>query len=185
MASAFIVFIVTNTLPWYRGPMGPYPNAGVIRDSTGNLCGTALYGGTAGAGIVCVVDRAGQETPLYSFTGAADGVYGGRNVPFFLTVPMPTWTCGVALPASGRNERASVSGLFMLKAYHRAKQLSRGEIMPVDARSALAALDVEGGHDQPSLARAVFSRIFFVCLPRSVDFFGRDRLPWRWRLRSV
>src|ERR1035438_4036954 len=57
------------------GADGAYPTAGVIRDSAGNLYGTTQGGGTAGAGVVFKLDRAGQETVLSSFTGAADGGY--------------------------------------------------------------------------------------------------------------
>jgi uncharacterized repeat protein (TIGR03803 family) len=52
---------------------GDIPEAGVIRDSAGNLYGTTLRGGTAGAGVVFEVDTSGHETVLYSFTGGADG----------------------------------------------------------------------------------------------------------------
>jgi uncharacterized repeat protein (TIGR03803 family) len=55
------------------GADGATPEAGVIRDSAGNLYGTTEYGGTAGAGVVYKLDAAGQETVLYSFTGGADG----------------------------------------------------------------------------------------------------------------
>jgi uncharacterized repeat protein (TIGR03803 family) len=51
---------------------GGNPSAGVIRDSAGNLYGTAL-GGPAGWGVVYKLDITGQETVLYSFTGGADG----------------------------------------------------------------------------------------------------------------
>jgi uncharacterized repeat protein (TIGR03803 family) len=52
---------------------GGQPSAGVIRDSAGNLYGTTLSGGAAKFGVVYKVDAAGNETVLYSFTGAADG----------------------------------------------------------------------------------------------------------------
>ena len=55
------------------GADGKWPYAGVIRDSAGNLYGTTQAGGTAGAGVVYVVDPAGKETVLHSFTGGADG----------------------------------------------------------------------------------------------------------------
>jgi uncharacterized repeat protein (TIGR03803 family) len=57
------------------GADGGYPFTGVIRDSAGNLYGTAELGGTSGAGVVYKVDTAGQETVLYSFTGGTDGGY--------------------------------------------------------------------------------------------------------------
>ena len=60
------------------GADGSTPN-GVIRDSKGNLYGTAAIGGASGAGVVFRVDRSGHETVLYTFTGGADGgnPYGG------------------------------------------------------------------------------------------------------------
>ncbi|MGC9948411.1 MAG: choice-of-anchor tandem repeat GloVer-containing protein [Bryobacteraceae bacterium] len=48
------------------GAAGSQPQAGVTRDSAGNLYGTA-NGGTAGAGIVYELDPEGQLTPLYAF----------------------------------------------------------------------------------------------------------------------
>jgi uncharacterized repeat protein (TIGR03803 family) len=57
---------------------GAFTN-GVIRDGDGNLYGTTYGGGSAvgfaGAGVVFMVDKAGQETVLYTFTGGADGGY--------------------------------------------------------------------------------------------------------------
>ena len=51
---------------------GAVPDAGVIRDSTGNLYGTTELGG-AGRGVVFKVDTNGTETVLYAFTGGTDG----------------------------------------------------------------------------------------------------------------
>ena len=55
------------------GNDGGYSDAGVIRDSAGNLYGTTYGGGASGAGVVFKVDTSGHETALYSFTGLADG----------------------------------------------------------------------------------------------------------------
>lgn len=60
------------------GADGGNPEAGVIRDSEGNLYGTTAFGGAASKtglqeGVVYKVDAAGRETVLYSFTGLADG----------------------------------------------------------------------------------------------------------------
>jgi uncharacterized repeat protein (TIGR03803 family) len=55
------------------GADGGYPYAGVIEDSAGNLYGTTTAGGTADAGVVYMLDPAGHQTVLYSFTGGADG----------------------------------------------------------------------------------------------------------------
>jgi uncharacterized repeat protein (TIGR03803 family) len=54
---------------------GGVPYGGVIRDSKGNLYGTAEVGGASGAGVVFKVDTFGNETVLYSFTGGSDGGY--------------------------------------------------------------------------------------------------------------
>jgi uncharacterized repeat protein (TIGR03803 family) len=57
------------------GSDGGYPEAGVISDSQGNLYGTSNGGGASGAGVVFKVDRSGNETVLYGFTGGSDGGY--------------------------------------------------------------------------------------------------------------
>jgi uncharacterized repeat protein (TIGR03803 family) len=71
-----------QTVPYNftAGTDGGYPYAGVIRDSDGNLYGTALnYGITASGatafGVVYKLDATGHETVLYGFTGGADGAY--------------------------------------------------------------------------------------------------------------
>ena len=55
------------------GADGSNPVAGVIRDSAGNLYGTAFVGGALNMGTVFKVDRTGKFSVLYSFTGAPDG----------------------------------------------------------------------------------------------------------------
>jgi len=52
-------------------PDGDNPFAGLVRDSTGNLYGTTITGGTNGAGTVFKVDTTGKETVLYSFCSNA------------------------------------------------------------------------------------------------------------------
>ena len=58
---------------------GAAPQGGVILDSAGNLYGTTNSGGTsphcqpAGCGTVFKVDKKGNETVLYNFTGGTDG----------------------------------------------------------------------------------------------------------------
>ena len=54
-------------------PNGVGPTAGVIRDSEGNLYGTAIRGGAFNSGVVFKLDKTGKQTVLYSFTGGADG----------------------------------------------------------------------------------------------------------------
>ena len=52
---------------------GAMPNAGLLRDSAGNLYGTTSVGGSANQGVVFKVGVAGHETVLYSFAGGASG----------------------------------------------------------------------------------------------------------------
>ena len=55
------------------GTDGWNPSGGVIRDSAGNLYGTTQIGGAVGWGVVFKLDKSGQETVPYSFTGGTDG----------------------------------------------------------------------------------------------------------------
>jgi len=63
------------------GTDGGQPNSTLIRDAAGNLYGTTSGGGSSsgycqyvhGCGVVFKVNRAGQETVLYTFTDLADG----------------------------------------------------------------------------------------------------------------
>jgi uncharacterized repeat protein (TIGR03803 family) len=55
------------------GADGGSPLAGLIRDSAGNLYGTAQAGGASVLGVVFKLDTTGTETVLHSFTGGADG----------------------------------------------------------------------------------------------------------------
>jgi len=61
------------------GTGGCYPTYGPVRDSMGNLYGTASRGGSAparaGFGVVYKLDTSGNETILHTFTGGADGGY--------------------------------------------------------------------------------------------------------------
>jgi uncharacterized repeat protein (TIGR03803 family) len=52
---------------------GLFPTGGLIRDSAGNLYGTAQSGGASGFGAVFKVDKNGKETVLYSFASGTDG----------------------------------------------------------------------------------------------------------------
>jgi uncharacterized repeat protein (TIGR03803 family) len=56
------------------GTDGGSPVGGLVRDTAGNLYGTAEYGGSSGNGVVFKVDKSGAETVLHSFSGGtADG----------------------------------------------------------------------------------------------------------------
>jgi uncharacterized repeat protein (TIGR03803 family) len=52
---------------------GSSPNGDLITDAAGNLYGTTQFGGKSNRGIVFKLDANGQQTILYTFTGAADG----------------------------------------------------------------------------------------------------------------
>lgn len=55
---------------------GGFPEAGLLRDSAGNLYGTTTFGGGAGAGpsgTVFKLDSAGNFSTLHAFSGGADG----------------------------------------------------------------------------------------------------------------
>jgi uncharacterized repeat protein (TIGR03803 family) len=54
-------------------PDGATPYGAVIKDTSGNLYGTTLAGGSSGFGTVYKLSASGQESVLYSFTGGADG----------------------------------------------------------------------------------------------------------------
>lgn len=58
------------------GTDGSGPQAGVVRDSQGNLYGTTSSGGdpTCTCGIIFKLDKYGNETVLHRFTGGNDGV---------------------------------------------------------------------------------------------------------------
>ena len=55
------------------GADGSDPFAGLVRDSAGNLYGTAAFGGAHDAGVVFELKSNGNYKPLHSFTGGADG----------------------------------------------------------------------------------------------------------------
>jgi uncharacterized repeat protein (TIGR03803 family) len=63
----------------FPSPQGANPQSGLIRDAAGNLYGTTQLGGDMngcsgdGCGVVYKVNRAGNLTVLYSFTGGTDG----------------------------------------------------------------------------------------------------------------
>ena len=56
------------------GSDGMFPASGnLFRDSAGNLYGVTPQGGTPGFGVIYRVDKAGNESVLYTFTGQLDG----------------------------------------------------------------------------------------------------------------
>ena len=66
-AQTFKVFFTFNFTD------GSSPNGGLITDSAGNFYGTTQFGGTSNRGLVFKLDPSGQQTILYTFTGASDG----------------------------------------------------------------------------------------------------------------
>ena len=91
---------------------GPYPLAGVIRDSEGNLYGTTINSAVDGGdGVVYKVDTSGSETVLYSFcpmASCADGRY-----PFAGVIRDKAGNLYGAASSGGRNDNAGV--VFKLK----------------------------------------------------------------------
>ena len=78
-SSAGVVFKVdtsgheTVLYSFTGGDDGGYSDAGVTRDSKGNLYGTTNSGGAWGRGVVFKVDRSGHETVLHTFKRGLDG----------------------------------------------------------------------------------------------------------------
>jgi uncharacterized repeat protein (TIGR03803 family) len=65
---------VETVIHRFNGSDGGQPEAGLIRDSDGNLYGTTLYGGTSNDGVVFRIDPSGGEKVLHNFK--SDGVDG-------------------------------------------------------------------------------------------------------------
>ena len=58
----------------FRGhPDGYLASGGLIRDAAGNFYGMTAYGGQQNYGAVYMIDSAGNESVLYSFSGGTDG----------------------------------------------------------------------------------------------------------------
>lgn len=55
------------------GSGGGNPLAGFTMDASGNLYGTATYGGSSGLGVAFKLNQSGVEKVLHSFTGGSDG----------------------------------------------------------------------------------------------------------------
>lgn len=58
---------------------GDQPRAGLIQDTVGNLYGTTTDGGAYQSGNVFMIDKAGNETVLYSFCSARSSCVDGRG----------------------------------------------------------------------------------------------------------
>jgi len=58
-----------SVLHSFTGAEGGNPDAGLIRDASGNLYGTTPKGGAHGLGTVFKLDTTGKETVLHSFAG--------------------------------------------------------------------------------------------------------------------
>ncbi len=61
-----------------KEPDGSQPNGGLIQDAAGNFYGTTVWGGKGkcqetSCGVVFKLDKNGNESVLYSFSGGADG----------------------------------------------------------------------------------------------------------------
>jgi uncharacterized repeat protein (TIGR03803 family) len=86
MANVGTVFMLNSAgqetvlYPFRGAADGSIPDAGVIRDSAGNLYGVTAGGGPANAGVVYELSTAGVETTLYNFTGGDGGEYPTTNL---------------------------------------------------------------------------------------------------------
>ena len=65
--------VLHNFCSGYNCSDGEHPEGGLTWDTSGNLCGTTIYGGASDNGVIFEVDAAGQESVLYNFTGGLDG----------------------------------------------------------------------------------------------------------------
>jgi uncharacterized repeat protein (TIGR03803 family) len=69
--------IATETVLWnfddVSGTDAENPYAGLVRDSSGNLYGTTIAGGTHNAGTVFEITSSGVESVLWNFGGTGDG----------------------------------------------------------------------------------------------------------------
>lgn len=63
----------TTIYNFQGAPDGSVPQAHLIRDSSGNLYGTTVFGGSAGFGTVFKIDSKGNRTILYNFVSGSDG----------------------------------------------------------------------------------------------------------------
>ncbi len=63
----------TTLYSFTNGVDGGIPDAGLTLGPDGNFYGTASSGGSYGMGTVFEITSSGSFTPLYSFTGGADG----------------------------------------------------------------------------------------------------------------
>ena len=59
----------------FSGSDGAQPDAGLVRDTSGNLYGTTSEGGSMGVGVVFRIDPARIETVLHSFGAEDDGAF--------------------------------------------------------------------------------------------------------------
>jgi uncharacterized repeat protein (TIGR03803 family) len=78
MAAPATQGVFTPVYAFPGGADGSYPNAPLVFDHSGNLYGTAIYGGQCqysdGCGTVFRLDSHGALTTLHAFTGGADGL---------------------------------------------------------------------------------------------------------------
>ncbi len=65
--------VVTTLYTFTGGADGKSPKAALVQGTDGNFYGTTSAGGSTNYGTVFMFDGVSSLTPLYSFTGAADG----------------------------------------------------------------------------------------------------------------
>jgi uncharacterized repeat protein (TIGR03803 family) len=73
---------LTNLYAFHGNTDGLIPEAGLLRDSAGNLYGTTFEGGKYYAGTVYIVDPTGKKRNMHNFGATpTDGAYPGAVVP--------------------------------------------------------------------------------------------------------
>jgi len=82
---------------------GAYPYAGLVGDTAGNFYGTTYNGGSGSSGTVFKIDSSGNETVLYSFSGARDGQY-----PYASLILDPSGNLYSTTAWGGRSGRGTV-----------------------------------------------------------------------------
>jgi uncharacterized repeat protein (TIGR03803 family) len=80
IAAVMILFALQSQAQTFKAlysfgapPDAEFSTASLVRDESGNLYGTTIFGGAFFNGAVFRVDASGTETVLYSFTGGEDG----------------------------------------------------------------------------------------------------------------
>jgi uncharacterized repeat protein (TIGR03803 family) len=97
-----------SVLHTFTGSDGATPQATMIRDASGNLYGTTVFGGTANFGTIFKLDPSGSLTVLHQFLGSPkDGAY-----PYFAPLARDTAgnLYGVTLEGGDYGSKCEIAG---------------------------------------------------------------------------